>query len=215
MTRTSRKSVMVEGPGVWELLQPPSDALEVGQEDDSIACIPDVKRMLRVLVVDDNQDAADSLCMLLNLWKHDSRGAYDGPSALEMASARQPDVLLLDLSMPQMDGCQVAKQLRRQARFKSTLLIAITGWTDRAHHRLCDEAGMDHYLFKPIDLSSLKTILLRERDRLAALAEEAPGPSSRTMRTEAKKTECRTADLQGVAVRSPRTSVTKSEVLPC
>jgi CheY-like chemotaxis protein len=74
--------------------------------------------------------------------------------------------------MPKMDGCQVARRLRQLARFKDTLLIVITGYADNAHRRLCDEAGFDHYLIKPIDLSRLETLLLRERDRRSRSAEE-------------------------------------------
>jgi len=71
-----------------------------------------------------------------------------------------------------MDGCQVAKQLRRQTRFKDTLLIAVTGWTDSAHHLLCDDAGFDHYLIKPVNLSNLENLLLREQEQLASFAGE-------------------------------------------
>jgi CheY-like chemotaxis protein len=143
-----------------------------GRDGDWIADIPDCKRMLRVLIADDNRDAADSLSTLVNLWDHDGRVAYDGAAALEMASVCRPDVVLMDLAMPKMDGCQVARRLRQLARFKDTLLIVITGYADNAHRRLCDEAGFDHYLIKPIDLSRLETLLLRERDRRSRSAEE-------------------------------------------
>jgi CheY-like chemotaxis protein len=156
------------GGGARELLASPDECVEARQDGDWIAEIPECKRLLRVLIADDNRDAADSMAMLVNLWKHESQAVYDGAAALEMASVCQPDVLLLDLAMPKMDGCQVAWQLRRQSRFKDTLVIAITGYADNAHRRLCDEAGFDHYLIKPIDLSSLETLLLRERDRRSA-----------------------------------------------
>jgi CheY-like chemotaxis protein len=174
MVRTGRESTPDDGGGgARELLPSPDELVEAARRDGD--CIPetsDCKRMLRVLIVDDNRDAADSLSMLVNLWEHDGRVAYDGAAALEMASVCRPDVVLLDLAMPRMDGCQVAWQLRRQSRFKRTLLIALTGYTDHVHRRLCDEAGFDHYLIKPIDLSSLETLLLRERDRRSRSAEE-------------------------------------------
>ena len=91
----------------------------------------------------------------------------DGAAALEMAAAYRPDVLLLDISMPKMDGCQLAKQLRRQTRFTETLLIAITGWADNAHRVLGKEAGFDHFLSKPVELSILEELLLLQQDRLA------------------------------------------------
>jgi CheY-like chemotaxis protein len=173
MVRTGWESIPGRDGGTCELLPSPDELVETARrDDDGIADIPDCKRMLRVLVVDDNQDWADSMAMLLNLWEHDGRVAYNGTTALEMASVCQPDVLLLDLAMPKMDGCRVARQLRRQARFRDTLLIVITGYADHAHRRLCDEAGVDHYLIKPIDLSSLKTLLLRERDRRSRSTEE-------------------------------------------
>jgi DNA-binding response OmpR family regulator len=126
-----------------------------------------------VLVVDDDPDTADSLSVLVSLWGHDARAAYDGAAVLPMASAYQPDVVLLDLAMPKVDGCQVARRLRRQTRFKDSLLIVITGHADQANRLLCGEAGFDHYLTKPIDLSSLEILLRRERVRLARSAEEA------------------------------------------
>ncbi len=172
MTRIHRESVMSGGFSARELLQPSDAVVGACKKDDSTPCIPDGKRLLRVLVVDDNRDAADSLSMLVNLWRHDGRAAYDGATALEMASVRQPDVVLLDLSMPKMDGCQMARRLRRQAAFADTLLIAVTGWTDQAHRLLCDNAGFDHYLLKPIDLARLENLLLRERRRLARSAGE-------------------------------------------
>ena len=92
-----------------------------------IKSLPGGGRSLRVLVADDNRDAADSMSLLVKMWGHEVRQTYDGAAALEMAAAYRPDVLLLDISMPKMDGCQLAKQLRRQTRFTETLLIAITG----------------------------------------------------------------------------------------
>jgi CheY-like chemotaxis protein len=105
------------------------------------ACVPDSARILRVPVVDDNRDAANILSMLVNLWGGDARAAYDGAEALEMTVVQQPDVVLLDLAMPKMDGWQVARRLRQQTAFGDTLLIAVTGWADHAHQLLCDEAG--------------------------------------------------------------------------
>jgi DNA-binding response OmpR family regulator len=119
----------------------------------------------------------------------DARAAYDGMAALETASVYRPHVLLLDLAMPKLDGCQVARQLRQQAAFADTLLIAITGWTDQRGRLLCDKAGFEHYLTKPIDLSTLKILLRHERDRLAGSAEEREktNETAGTVLTAAKK----------------------------
>jgi CheY-like chemotaxis protein len=174
MVRIGRVSIPDDGGGgARELLPSPDELVEAARQDgDWIPETPEGKRMLRVLIADDNRDAANSMASLVNMWHHDGRVAYDGAAALEMASVCRPDVLLLDLAMPKMAGWQVARQLRRQSRFKRTLLIAITGYTDHVHRRLCDEAGFDHYLIKPIDLSRLQTLLLRERGRRSRSAAE-------------------------------------------
>src|SRR5579884_1991161 len=96
-------------------------------------------RSLRVLVVEDNVDSADSLSMLLRLYGHDVQVARTGPNALEMASASRPDVVLLDIGLPGMDGYQVAKRLREGPDFKDVLICALTGYTpsesDRQRHQ--------------------------------------------------------------------------------
>jgi CheY-like chemotaxis protein len=147
-------------------LQRSDEALPVRRDGDTAKRFPSCNGLLRVLVADDNPNAADCLSRLVKTWVHDVRVAYDGAAALEMTSAYQPNVLLLDMAMPKMDGCQVAQELRGQARFKHTLLIAVTGYADEAHRRLWEEP-FDHYLIKPIDPLTLKQLLLREQDRLA------------------------------------------------
>ncbi len=111
---------------------------------------------LRVLVVEDNVDAADSLSMLLRLYGHDVRVARTGPTALEMASVSRPDVVLLDIGLPGMDGYQVAKRLREKPEFKSVMICALTGFTpseaDRQRHQ---ESGFNHYFVKPVSLEQL------------------------------------------------------------
>jgi CheY-like chemotaxis protein len=173
--------------------------------------------MLRVLVVDDNREAADSLSQLVSLWGNDARAAYDGAAALEMAVILKPHVVLLDLSMLKMDGCQVARRLRQQAAFADTLLIAITGWTDSAHRLLCAEAGFDHFLIKPIELAELESLLLHERRQLVRFAEElekANGAGGAVM-TAAKKAAFSRADSIVGPERSSCASVMKTEVLQC
>ena len=97
--------------------------------------------------------------------------AYDGTTALQMASADQPDVLVLDIAMPNMDGYDLAERIRRLSRFRETLLIAITGYADGAHHRRGTAAGFDHYLAKPIDPATLESLLMREKQKLATFRE--------------------------------------------
>jgi len=133
----------------------------------TVDCIPVRKRLLRVLIVDDSRDSADSLSMLVKLWEHDARVAYSGEAALQLAATYQPNVVLLDLAMPKMDGCRLARQLRRQERFKDTLLVATTGYGDEAYRLLGAEAGLDQYLVKPIEPATVEALLLREQQRLA------------------------------------------------
>jgi CheY-like chemotaxis protein len=167
MSSISRATIVVDGSSVGELLEPSGDVVEARRIGDFIDCVQDGAWMLRVLVVDDNHDCADSLSMLLHLWGHDVQTAYNGAAALEMMGSRQPDVALVDLAMPEMDGCRMARRLRQQMRFNHSLLIAITGYADQDHRLLCDEAGFDHCLFKPIELTELNNLLRGERDRLA------------------------------------------------
>jgi CheY-like chemotaxis protein len=133
-----------------------------------------VPRALRVLVVDDNRDAADSLATLVTIWGHDARAVYDGATALVLAAVRPPDVILLDIGMPTMDGVRLAGLLRRQPRLAGTLLVAITGWADKAHRRLW-EGAFDHYLVKPVDPTTVERLLLRKCRRLAMFATEVGG----------------------------------------
>ena len=167
MSSICREAIGAGGSSVAELLEPSGDVVEARRIGDSIACVRDGAWMLRVLVVDDDHDCADSLSMLVRQWGYDVQTAYNGSAALEMMRTRQPDVALVDLAMPKMDGCWLARRLRQQTRFNHTLLIAITGYADQAHRLLCDEAGFDHCLIKPIELAGLKNLLRGKRDRLA------------------------------------------------
>jgi len=113
----------------------------------------------RILVVDDNRDAADSTGTLLLLWGHEVRVAYDGAKAVALAQEYRPDVCLVDIGMPGMNGCQVAEHLRRKPELKGTLLVAMTGFDREDDRALCEEAGFDDYLVKPVDMTALRGIL--------------------------------------------------------
>jgi PAS domain S-box-containing protein len=113
----------------------------------------------RVLVVDDNVDAADTLALLLRLAGHEVRVAYDGPSALGLAAEFRPQVVLLDLGMPVMDGYEVARRLRRQPGLGGVVLVALTGWGQEEERRLSRAAGIDHHLVKPIEPEKLHEVL--------------------------------------------------------
>lgn len=114
---------------------------------------------LRILVVDDNQDSAESLARLLTLKKHDVRTAYDGPGALHEAAAFRPGVLLLDIGLPGMNGYEVARRLREQDQFQDLVLIAVTGWGQDEDRRRAHEAGFRHHLVKPVAPAELDRLL--------------------------------------------------------
>ena len=114
---------------------------------------------LSVLVVDDNKDAAESLAMLLRTAGAEVRVAHDGPTALEEFERCESHVVLLDIGMPDMDGCEVARRLREISRPDRVALVALTGWGQDEDRRRVREAGFDHHLVKPVDLASLQALL--------------------------------------------------------
>lgn len=116
---------------------------------------------LEILVVDDSQDCAGSLALLVRFWGHEAVVTYDGPSALEAARSRAPDVVLLDLAMPRMDGYELARRLRQVAGMEKTLLVAVTGHGSEADVQRCQEAGIDCHFLKPADPEELKQLLVR------------------------------------------------------
>ena len=113
----------------------------------------------RVLIADDNKDAAESLSILLQLAGHEVRVAHLGSAALSLAEVFRPDTVLLDIGMPDLSGYEVAKNLRREPWAASVQLIALTGWGQDNDRRMALEAGFDHHLVKPIDLDQLKDLL--------------------------------------------------------
>jgi len=123
-------------------------------------------RLLRVLVVDDDQDTTDGLVRLVRRWGHAARIAYDGAAGLKVAAAQHPDVVVLDIAMPGMDGCQVARQLRLDFPRNDCLIIAVTGSADEECSRQCNEAGIDVVLIKPVQPSVLETLLMLECARV-------------------------------------------------
>lgn len=105
----------------------------------------------RILVVDDNQDAADSLALLLRLQGQEVQVAHDGPSALKLAPAYAPEVVFLDIGMPGMNGYDVARRMRQLPELEKTVLIALTGWGQDEDRQRSQEAGFNHHLVKPVE----------------------------------------------------------------
>jgi CheY-like chemotaxis protein len=113
----------------------------------------------RVLVVDDNVDAADSLGMVLELLGADVRVVNSGPDALAVMNGDPPTVVVLDIGMPGMDGYEVARRIRGDARYDGVTLIAMTGWGQDDDRRRTRAEGFDHHLIKPPDIVALQGVL--------------------------------------------------------
>jgi PAS domain S-box-containing protein len=120
-----------------------------------------VKRLShgRILVVDDNKDSADSLAMVLRLKGHDIRTAHDGVEALEVANLFHPEIVLLDIGLPKLNGYDVARRIRQQPWGQDVLLIALTGWGKDEDRRLSQEAGFNFHIVKPVDHAVLEELL--------------------------------------------------------
>jgi signal transduction histidine kinase/ActR/RegA family two-component response regulator len=131
----------------------------------------------RILVVDDHHDSGDSLATLLRLLGHQVRVAYDGPAALEAASAFTPDVALLDIGMPGMDGIELATRLRREPALRGILIVALTGYGRDEDRRRSHDAGFDAHLVKPVDIAALNTLLAGYAARAAARTMSAATPA--------------------------------------
>ena len=135
---------------------------------------------LRVLVVDDNRDAADTLTKLVKVWGYEVQAAYDA-SALDLVPTIEPDVILLDIAMPKVDGIRVARAIRELRNADEILLIAVTGYHDEARRTLATEAGVDHYLIKPVDPSVIQKLLEMHDQELDG------SPTRKTRQTRRKK----------------------------
>jgi DNA-binding response OmpR family regulator len=121
---------------------------------------------LSILVVDDERDYADSIAMLLERWNHRVRVAYDGKQALEIFRDQRPDLVILDIALPGMDGYQLAVRLRAEER--QAVLVALTGYSDR---KRAIAAGFDEFYEKPLDSGVLRALISR-----VAAGRSAVGP---------------------------------------
>lgn len=114
---------------------------------------------LRILVSDDNRDAAESLAALLRMIGHEVRIAYDGVEAVGLAKEYRPDAVVLDIGMPKMNGYDVARKLRAEPIGKDMTIIALSGWAKEEDKRRSHEAGIDHHLVKPLEPATLLRLL--------------------------------------------------------
>jgi CheY-like chemotaxis protein len=121
--------------------------------------LPAAAEGLRVLLVDDNVDGADSLAALVRLAGHDTRVAHDGPGALEAAAAFRPQVVVLDIGLPGLTGYEVARRLRADPDLAGASLVAVTGYGRDEDRERAREAGFDHHLTKPVEFAQLLDLL--------------------------------------------------------
>jgi CheY-like chemotaxis protein len=113
----------------------------------------------KILVVDDNHDSALSLAMMLSIMGHETRTAHDGESAVSSAEAFLPDVVLLDIGLPKLNGYEVAQRIRGNAWGKSMFLIAVTGWGQDEDRQRSSEVGLNLHMVKPVEPSVLEKLL--------------------------------------------------------
>jgi len=140
------------------------------QPGDQDAVRVTLQRKLKVLIVDDNSDAADSLATLLQVQGHATSVEYDAQSALRRARAERPDVMLIDIGLPDVDGYQLAQELRSLPETAATVPVAVTGYGQAKDRERALQAGFAHHLVKPVDMTALGRIL-ESGAALAALAE--------------------------------------------
>jgi CheY-like chemotaxis protein len=126
---------------------------------DTSSSHSDARAPQRVLVVDDNADAADSLGMVLQVLGAEVRVVHGGQAALDQLDSYQPDIAFVDIGMPDIDGFEVARRVRARNGYNGLTLIALTGWGQQEDRRRSAEAGFDRHLVKPVGLEALKTVL--------------------------------------------------------
>lgn len=126
---------------------------------EPLAAIPQPQNHLRILVVEDDPESLQMMGALLSLWGHKPDLVSSGPPALEAFDQQMPDVVLLDLGLPGMDGFEVARKLRSRRGGSSVLIVAVTAYRSEEHQRQAREAGFDKYLMKPVDIDTLRQVL--------------------------------------------------------
>jgi len=118
----------------------------------------------RILVVDDNRDSAISMAMLLNMTGNETRTAFDGLEAISAAEQFHPEVVLLDIGLPNLNGYEVARKIREQPWGQGMTLVALTGWGQDEDRERSQEAGFDSHLVKPVDYAALAKTLEKSKD---------------------------------------------------
>ena len=148
--------------------------------------MPGTGKILRVLVVDDDRDGADTLGLLVEELGNQVHVTYGGMSALDVATVFRPDLMLIDLAMPDMDGCHLVGQFRQIPAFAQTQIVAVTGHADQGHKTLAMKAGFDKVLFKPVALKEIKAVLASVVQGVA-LAGQSPQPAKKRASSQAER----------------------------
>jgi CheY-like chemotaxis protein len=149
-----------EGPGRGSEFTVRLPTTDAASKTEAPLRLPEPVPGVRVLVVDDNADAADSLGLLLGLLGADVRVTHDGASALETLTPFTPEMILLDIGMPGLDGYEVAARIRADPEHRGVTLVALTGWGQEDDRRRSHEAGFDYHLIKPTDLDALRALII-------------------------------------------------------
>jgi CheY-like chemotaxis protein len=157
---------------------------------------------MRVLVVDDDRDTTDCMRLLLNHWGHEVHVANEGAAAIEQAPRIRPDLMLVDLGMPQVNGLQVARQVRQDPELVNTSLIALTGYADASHREEAIAAGFDECLIKPLPMDKMLALLERVHARVAESRERASMAIELVAQSQERKAKA-LADSEVIAIARP------------
>ena len=133
----------------------------------------------RILVVDDNRDSAISLGMMLKLMGNETHTAHDGLAAIEAAEKFRPDMILLDIGLPNMNGYDACRIIRQQPWSKGIVIVALTGWGQDSDRRRSGEAGFDHHLVKPVEIDALAKLLGRRERGASGMTLDQPTGATR------------------------------------
>jgi len=148
--------------------------------------MPGTGKVLRVLVVDDDRDGADTLGLLVEELGNQVHVTYGGTSALDVATVFRPDLMLIDLAMPDMDGCHLVGQFRQISAFAKTRIVAVTGHANEGHKTLAMKAGFDKVLFKPVALAEIRAVLASVVQGVAP-AGQSPQPAKDRASSQAER----------------------------
>jgi CheY-like chemotaxis protein len=164
------------GPGLGSRFTVRLPALLTGDDDakQSIAAAAGDAPQRRILIADDNRDAVESLATMLRLSGNEVHTACDGVEAVQLAEQLMPDVVLMDIGMPRLNGREATKRIRDHEWGKRMVVIALTGWGQEADRRLSREAGCDDHLVKPVDFSELNRLM---GELCGRLEEPSPAPA--------------------------------------